>query len=131
LDPFDPHHPSSDLTETLPSTLYAHSLSFTNPATPQLYTLSLHDALPISARTRKASTWASEVSSRRAPPTKSRFRKTSIPAKASRDRKSTRLNSSHGSISYAVFCLKKKIKEKMQQTMAEAQYVTHSMQIGA
>src|SRR5207245_11507021 len=31
------------------------------------------------------------------------------PANGSRDRKSTRLNSSHGSISYAVFCLKKKI----------------------
>src|SRR5207245_9172553 len=29
-----------------------------------------------------------------------------------RDRKSTRLNSSHGSISYAVFCLKKKIKKQ-------------------
>src|SRR5207245_9427488 len=32
-----------------------------------------------------------------------------------RDRKSTRLNSSHGSISYAVFCLKKKKKEKHEQ----------------
>src|SRR5207245_3511269 len=32
-------------------------------------------------------------------------------AAAGRDRKSTRLNSSHGSISYAVFCLKKKTKE--------------------
>src|SRR6266542_5733445 len=34
------------------------------------------------------------------------------PAQAPRDRKSTRLNSSHGSISYAVFCLKKKKKKK-------------------
>src|SRR5438128_4948396 len=33
-----------------------------------------------------------------------------------KDRKSTRLNSSHGSISYAVFCLKKKKKKKKQQT---------------
>src|SRR5208282_6214822 len=33
-----------------------------------------------------------------------------------RDRKSTRLNSSHGSISYAVFCLKKKKKKKEKQT---------------
>src|SRR5207245_6975453 len=32
------------------------------------------------------------------------------------DRKSTRLNSSHGSISYAVFCLKKKKKKKKKQT---------------
>src|SRR5208282_6165626 len=34
------------------------------------------------------------------------------PGRAGADRKSTRLNSSHGSISYAVFCLKKKRKEK-------------------
>src|SRR5438128_6183379 len=34
-----------------------------------------------------------------------------------RDRKSTRLNSSHGSISYAVFCLKKKKKNKKQQRL--------------
>src|SRR6266542_6313906 len=34
------------------------------------------------------------------------------PGRAQRDRKSTRLNSSHGSISYAVFCLKKKKKKK-------------------
>src|SRR5687768_18148987 len=33
-----------------------------------------------------------------------------------RDRKSTRLNSSHGYISYAVFCLKKKIRERKQAT---------------
>src|SRR3989337_1351291 len=36
------------------------------------------------------------------------------------DRKSTRLNSSHGSISYAVFCLKKKIKEDPERLMAYA-----------
>src|SRR2546422_5163460 len=39
---------------------------------------------------------------------------TGIPANLSRDRKSTRLNSSHGYISYAVFCLKK--KKKIQET---------------
>src|SRR5689334_24632314 len=33
-----------------------------------------------------------------------------------KDRKSTRLNSSHSSISYAVFCLKKKIKKKISKT---------------
>src|SRR5438034_6630207 len=37
-------------------------------------------------------------------------------AGAARDRKSTRLNSSHTVISYAVFCLKKKKKKKQQQT---------------
>src|SRR5207245_6792308 len=35
---------------------------------------------------------------------------------ASRDRKSTRLNSSHGSISYAVFCLKKKSQTRLRQS---------------
>src|SRR6266511_5707448 len=63
---------------------------FNDPATPEIYTLSLHDALPISRpapRTR---------------PTGTRHRG------PCRDRKSTRLNSSHVKISYAVFCLKKK-----------------------
>src|SRR2546429_956818 len=39
----------------------------------------------------------------------------------SRDRKSTRLNSSHGYISYAVFCLKKKKKKKNIQTLSALQ----------
>src|SRR2546422_7632440 len=39
---------------------------------------------------------------------------------ACRDRKSTRLNSSHGYISYAVFCLKKKKKQKQKQLRASA-----------
>src|SRR5690348_18190534 len=76
---------------------------FTDPAPTEIYTLSLHDALPISA-----------------PPTRSRCRRprppslcAAAPSRArllrhARDRKSTRLNSSHPSISYAVFCLKKK-----------------------
>src|SRR5207245_7065506 len=38
------------------------------------------------------------------------------------DRKSTRLNSSHGSISYAVFCLKKKKKNNKQQTITRHSY---------
>src|SRR5687768_17692489 len=39
----------------------------------------------------------------------------SAPSRARRDRKSTRLNSSHGYISYAVFCLKKKKKKQKKQ----------------
>src|SRR6266704_4728352 len=65
---------------------------FNDTATTEIYTLSLHDALPISrpaAHLRPAGCW-----------TACRLRP--------RDRKSTRLNSSHVSISYAVFCLKKK-----------------------
>src|SRR2546422_2317141 len=41
-----------------------------------------------------------------------------IDDRKSRDRKSTRLNSSHGYISYAVFCLKKKLQEPYTQIMS-------------
>src|SRR5687768_18266037 len=46
----------------------------------------------------------------------------------SADRKSTRLNSSHGYISYAVFCLKKKKKQRTKQTARAKQYKTHTQQ---
>src|SRR6185436_20737497 len=65
---------------------------FNDTATTEIYTLSLHDALPISPDPAIASGWSGCTSSPRCP----------------RDRKSTRLNSSHQIISYAVFCLKKK-----------------------
>src|SRR5436309_4751198 len=76
---------------------YTVSPFFVNAtATPEIYTLSLHDALPTSSASRRTpgrtpagSPWGST-------------------ARRSRDRKSTRLNSSHVKISYAVFCLKKK-----------------------
>src|SRR5690242_21416987 len=66
-------------------------------ATTEIYTLSLHDALPIS----KGGV---------APLSKVRLRihATIAAVRMPTDRKSTRLNSSHMSISYAVFCLKKK-----------------------
>src|SRR6266516_6230636 len=69
---------------------------FNDTATTEIYTLSLHDALPISRRT--ISPHASLGSSSRECST------------SARDRKSTRLNSSHRTISYAVFYLKKKKK---------------------
>src|SRR5206468_10712543 len=76
---------------------------FTAPATTAIYTLSLHDALPI-WRSAARSSPSGDVTKPIA---------LSIPTRASRitasDRKSTRLNSSHDQISYAVFCLKKKI----------------------
>src|SRR5438874_12283505 len=80
---------------------------FNDTATTEIYTLSLHDALPIylSASANTASNNCRYRSSDSAP---SRTRRS--PAK--RDRKSTRLNSSHVEISYAVFCLKKKKKKK-------------------
>src|SRR2546429_7284939 len=79
---------------------------FNDTATTEIYTLSLHDALPISAWTTAVAArpaigaWSGEVSSG---PIRG------VTAKR-QDRKSTRLNSSHGYISYAVFCLKKKKK---------------------
>src|SRR5690348_18206952 len=78
--------------------LLVHSFFFNDTATTEIYTLSLHDALPISR------TWpAPSKVCGSARPGGSRSRASAIP-----DRKSTRLNSSHPSISYAVFCLKKK-----------------------
>src|SRR5216683_7325766 len=66
---------------------------FNDTATTEIYTLSLHDALPISRLT----------------PAPGPHSSTSTPPRSeTRDRKSTRLNSSHDQISYAVFCLKKK-----------------------
>src|ERR1039458_10704149 len=66
---------------------------FNDTATTEIYTLSLHDALPIWTRPfppKPSSDWKDQSRSSRS------------------DRKSTRLNSSHLGISYAVFCLKKK-----------------------
>src|SRR5438270_5651597 len=80
--------------------MYRSSLAcfffFNDTAPTEIYTLSLHDALPICRR----------GSGGRGPerPGKDRNRA----ARCRRDRKSTRLNSSHSQISYAVFCLKKK-----------------------
>src|ERR1041385_9459549 len=88
----------------LQSRVYFFFFFFNDTATTEIYTLSLHDALPISGEVRRRHglspgpffEWERQ------------------------DRKSTRLNSSHGYISYAVFCLKKKnihttIKEHYEQ----------------
>src|SRR2546430_3010987 len=78
---------------------------FNDTATTEIYTLSLHDALPIS------SSAAQRTRCRCGPipwPPPSSPGRTRCPD--SEDRKSTRLNSSHSQISYAVFCLKKKKK---------------------
>src|SRR2546430_10269175 len=71
---------------------------FNDTATTEIYTLSLHDALPIlfpNSRTPLQCLVMTRSPARGIP---------------FRDRKSTRLNSSHSQISYAVFCLKKKKK---------------------
>src|SRR5438034_8155845 len=74
---------------------------FTDTATTEIYTLSLHDALPISDLGADLEHGSDDLAARHR----------RLPEE-NRDRKSTRLNSSHTVISYAVFCLKKKKKKK-------------------
>src|SRR5256885_5679938 len=86
-----------------------HFFFFNDTATTEIYTLSLHDALPI---------WSWPTPSGQALPYERRLPHFPCPRAGTRglrprsgdrpDRKSTRLNSSHLVISYAVFCLKKK-----------------------
>src|SRR5205085_10109949 len=99
------------------------ALSLTHTSTTALYTLSLHDALPIYLAPQAVSAGGTQ----RQPGTRSGDRAAAHPRTWPRvrlplrrwscsrlswqtheDRKSTRLNSSHSQISYAVFCLKKK-----------------------
>src|SRR3712207_8143991 len=79
---------------------------FNDTATTEIYTLSLHDALPISARLPVAAVHAGGRGDARALRPRDLFGDALVGRQA--DRKSTRLNSSHANISYAVFCLKKK-----------------------
>src|SRR5437870_6419073 len=73
-------------------------------ATPYIHTLSLHDALPIFTGGGQGARQPAALGRASAGPT---LRVSSVTAGPG-DRKSTRLNSSHVAISYAVFCLKKK-----------------------
>src|SRR2546426_4129543 len=89
---------------------------FNDTATTEIYTLSLHDALPIFDGVELAAGDAygdaKFKNTEEQPPfmtVKSRIRRRK-PSMLEQDRKSTRLNSSHLVISYAVFCLKKKKK---------------------
>src|SRR5256885_10886000 len=101
-----------------PSSLSSSFFFFNDTATTEIYTLSLHDALPISeipvsqviiahrgpdGEMRFFSTIARDIRERKAYEARLQYL----------DRKSTRLNSSHLVISYAVFCLKKKIKNNL------------------
>src|SRR3712207_8193980 len=83
---------------------------FNDTATTEIYTLSLHDALPI-CPTRQVQPPQREASGRHGSMQRGGQRPERGVEDAERrpeDRKSTRLNSSHANISYAVFCLKKK-----------------------
>src|SRR5207245_10758575 len=85
------------------------SLFFFNvPATTEIYTLSLHDALPIYELAGADGEVDPLEGHRRGREDDGEPRDLDHRVHADPDRKSTRLNSSHGSISYAVFCLKKK-----------------------
>src|SRR5438034_10206822 len=88
---------------------YCSRLVFTVPRTTEIYTLSLHDALPIYrpavAHRPLVAQLRGHGAAEQAPPFGRGIER-------GVDRKSTRLNSSHTVISYAVFCLKKKIKKR-------------------
>src|SRR3712207_8554658 len=91
---------------------------FNDTATTEIYTLSLHDALPICGGGSGFSRWSgdagrgSRAGASAGGPDRAgaghRRRLRHGAPRGRRDRKSTRLNSSHANISYAVFCLKKK-----------------------
>src|SRR6266700_6295873 len=87
-----------------------HIFFFNDTATTEIYTLSLHDALPIS-RPLLANDASHAVFEQ------------DLHAELAGDRKSTRLNSSHVKISYAVFCLKKKKKIKNRMSIETKQHL--------
>src|SRR3712207_7308177 len=92
---------------------------FNDTATTEIYTLSLHDALPIScAICTHLSGWPHPAAPSKRPSPRC-CSACSWPSSTgtSSDRKSTRLNSSHANISYAVFCLKKKKKNNLSRTL--------------
>src|SRR3712207_9089059 len=94
------------------SLLFFFFFFFNDTATTEIYTLSLHDALPISRRPGGGAVtaprdWDAATYSRLAAPMTAMGLEV---LDRLEDRKSTRLNSSHANISYAVFCLKKKKK---------------------
>src|SRR5690625_7845920 len=96
----------------------SHSLSitllYTTSATTMIYTLSLHDALPIylSEGRRRSPCHTDRHKPNRVHQWHSGSESSRPGTALERDRKSTRLNSSHVAISYAVFCLKKKKLKK-------------------
>src|SRR5258708_23120403 len=100
----------SQLTSPYPS--ITSSFFFNDTATTEIYTLSLHDALPISSPKSgsELSVWAKSLRYGIVWPMRRKLILICPRLISSHrpDRKSTRLNSSHQIISYAVFCLKKK-----------------------
>src|SRR5215467_15940463 len=87
---------------------YCFFFFFNDTATTEIYTLSLHDALPILLLAQLAG-----------PRGQCLWRSPAGRSRQKQDRKSTRLNSSHLVISYAVFCLKKKKKQNYRYLFKE------------
>src|SRR2546429_5340440 len=99
---------------------------FNDTATTEIYTLPLHDALPISVIRSDSSSRILLHTGRRSGAAGGSFSPATC---SSRDRKSTRLNSSHGYISYAVFCLKKKKKQKVRLYSTSIRVLTRGMDV--
>src|SRR5690606_41580754 len=120
---------SVSVCSTAASSAVCYFFFFTDPATTEIYTLSLHDALPISASRAGAHQTDPVVEERLGAQERHASQPVSdhLPVR-SEDRKSTRLNSSHVKISYAVFCLKKKKKtyKELREKKLQLRSVTHA-----
>src|SRR5690348_17901288 len=97
-------------------------------ATTEIYTLSLHDALPIFSELEPEAHNTIDLAGALVTPAlvEPHIHLDAVLTEGEpRDRKSTRLNSSHPSISYAVFCLKKKKRKKTTNNMTIYSIVVH------
>src|SRR5438309_7674846 len=95
---------------------------FNDTPTTETSTLSLHDALPIWPRRRPGSRAGNRGGCCLLRAWRSSRGRVRGANNSRRDRKSTRLNSSHSSISYAVFCLKKKNQKNFRQVKDQFLY---------
>src|SRR5438876_7329448 len=105
---------------------YSIFFFFNDTATTEIYTLSLHDALPIYAEIFPGIDDIDQVVGNCRSLDGRRLGRADIHPTINGDRKSTRLNSSHPSISYAVFCLKKKKKKKISQKLTKNNTINKS-----
>src|SRR5258708_24801648 len=92
----------------LPVPSFSCFFFFNDTATTEIYTLSLHDALPIYRHAALSALRVRDLCSATHSGVHGRATPGGVLLSGASDRKSTRLNSSHQIISYAVFCLKKK-----------------------
>src|SRR2546427_2508060 len=111
------------------STFICMFFFFNDTATTEIYTLSLHDALPILPLGKMLRNWGwvyfgNLIGSLFYAVL---FYLAVTSWGAARDRKSTRLNSSHSQISYAVFCLKKKKKKEVRRSTKRICDIQHNI----